>query len=793
MARKIEDSFDTLARQKPKKKQSDPLMTENMFAVVSILVFILASFLLLSFIGYSGNIGGFVNTTLLQYFGLYAYVLPILFFALSVYLWKWQSPQFTLRSYFGAILFYLASSVLLSMLPFMRESGSLGGELGLSILNLLLVYTSPLMIAITGFLLLLACLVLMKDRKPELGKAVTLSKSIATSPIKLANGIREKYKSKNSTVYDDDIDNVDDDLFDDSDEYEDDGVEEEFDDTEEDEEDLRKQLKKSFTKNDEREVEDADFEEVDDFEDQDNGEDDSISSKKSKRDASLTTSSESTVIPGPFIAPPLELLKEDQGKSGAGDTKSKMQTIQRTLEHFRIKVEMGDLTVGPTVTQFTLKPAQGVNLNKIVQLHDNLAMELGAEFLRIEAPIPGKSLVGIEIPNERKAMLGLRSMLAIPEFINGGPLTIAIGKSIIGKPIFGDLEKMPHLLVAGATKTGKSVTLQNTLLSLLYKNSPHNLKLIILDPKRVDFSVYNNLPHLYTPVIKEASGAVKALSWAIGEMERRYEILAEHGQVNVNDYNKKVYNPALDKAKKKNKAGDTVTGLPPKLPYIVIVFDEYNDFMLANPRGITPLITSLTQKGRAAGIHMILATQRPDVKVITGTIKANIPARIALKTTSRVDSSTILDSAGAENLLGNGDMLYMAADNPRLVRIQAPFVSQEEVKSVLDFIKDTNYSYERENIDFTNVKSGNEENDEEKVSKRASTDDAYEDAKAFIQDTGKASTSALQTNLGWGYNKAARIMNMLVENGVISEETAPGSKFREVLISKNDEDSAMMM
>jgi S-DNA-T family DNA segregation ATPase FtsK/SpoIIIE len=220
-------------------------------------------------------------------------------------------------------------------------------------------------------------------------------------------------------------------------------------------------------------------------------------------------------------------------------------------------------------------------------------------------------------------------------------------------------------------------------MSLLYKNSPYDLKLIILDPKRVEFTAYNNLPHLYTPIIKEPKGAIKALNWAIQEMERRYEILAENGQVNVTDYNKKVLFPALEKARKKGKIGEEVTGLPPKMPYIIIVFDEYNDFMLSYPKEITPLITALTQKGRAAGVHLILATQRPDVKVITGTIKANIPARIALKTTSQIDSRTILDSSGAEDLLGNGDMLYMASDNPRLVRLQAPFISTEEIRAVV--------------------------------------------------------------------------------------------------------------
>lgn len=492
-----------------------------------------------------------------------------------------------------------------------------------------------------------------------------------------------------------------------------------------------------------------------------------------------------------FVPPPLDLLNVDTGKSGAGDSKAKMTTIQRTLEHFRIHVEMGEVTVGPTVTQFTLKPAQGVNLSKIVSLHDNLAMELGSEFLRIEAPIPGKTLVGIEVPNERKSTLGLRSMLELDEFKSSGPLSLAIGKSIIGRPIFGDLEKMPHLLVAGATRTGKSVTLQNLLVSLLYKNSPYDLKLIILDPKRVEFTAYNNLPHLYTPIIKEPKGAIKALNWAIQEMERRYEVLAENGQVNVSDYNKKVLGPALEKARKKAKLGDELKDVPPKMPYIIIIFDEYNDFMLSYPKEITPLITSLTQKGRAAGIHLILATQRPDVKVITGTIKANIPARIALKTTSQIDSRTILDASGAEDLLGNGDMLYMASDNPRLVRLQAPFISTEEIKAVVSHIKEENVDFIPDTIDISKVNvrgtsSGGEEGGGNS-GKEPEDDEDYMSGKDYVIATGKASTSSLQTAFGWGYNRAARTINQLEAFQVIGP-ARPGKGYREVLVLKSQTD-----
>jgi S-DNA-T family DNA segregation ATPase FtsK/SpoIIIE len=343
---------------------------------------------------------------------------------------------------------------------------------------------------------------------------------------------------------------------------------------------------------------------------------------------------------------------------------------------------------------------------------------------------------------------------------------------------------MPHLLVAGATRTGKSVTLQNLLISLLYKNSPYDLKLIILDPKRVEFTAYNNLPHLYTPIIKEPKGAIKALNWAIQEMERRYEILADNGQVNVSDYNKKILSPALEKARKKNKEGSEVSGLPPKMPWIVIIFDEYNDFMLSYPKEISPLITALTQKGRAAGIHLILATQRPDVKVITGTIKANIPARIALKTTSQIDSRTILDSSGAEDLLGNGDMLYMASDNPRLVRLQAPFVSTEEIRAVVSHIKQANLEFIPDQIDITKVKvgtsSGTMSDDGGDSGQEPEDDEDYMSAKDYVISTGKASTSSLQTAFRWGYNKAARIINDLERFNVIGP-ARQGERYREIL------------
>lgn len=507
---------------------------------------------------------------------------------------------------------------------------------------------------------------------------------------------------------------------------------------------------------------------------------------------SIKEESKPVVIEEKFIPPPLSLLNGDSGKSSAGDSKFKMNVIQKVLDQFNIPVEMGEVTVGPSVTQFTLKPAQGVPVRKILGLKDNLQMALSATNIHIEAPIPGKPFVGIEIPNEKKTTLGLRSLLEIGEFQSGSPLSLAIGKNIIGKPVVSDLAKMPHLLVAGATGTGKSVTLHNLILSLLYKNSPYDLKLIILDPKRVEFTAYNSLPHLYTPIIKDPKTAIKSLNWAAQEMDRRYDVLGEYGVPNLGDYNKKIFFPALEKAKKKSSDGDTVKGLPPKMPYIVIIFDEFNDFMLTYPKEITPIITSLTQKARAAGIHLILATQRPDVKVITGTIKANIPSRIALKTTSQIDSRTILDQAGAEDLLGNGDMLYM--NGSTITRVQAPFVSSEEIKSIINDIKKRYEDFIPDPIDIQKIKiSSNPTNgykDMEDAGGRnpaeePTDDEDYMSARDYVISTGKASTSALQTAFRWGYNKSARIINDLEMYGIIGPATS--GRHREVLFGKNTE------
>ncbi len=735
----INNPIETTVRTR-RRRAKDPILTETILGVLSVVSVMIAALLVFSMVHAGGAGGEALFTGLQSLIGVFTYLTPLLFLYVAYYLWKEEVPDFGFISFLG-YLFLLIGIAGLGTIMFGETFGGMLGVLAVTpLVKYFAIYPSFALLAGVAFI---GALIIF-NKKPSLSP-------IFDAFVFLFRKIREMFTLRKKLSFDDeDIPQTDIELI--------------------DEEEIPMTVIDDFDTTESGGLHDELFGKITPT--------DIIATKKEIKQKPI-------ILTPDFVPPPLDLLNIDSGKSGAGDSKAKMTTIQRTLEHFRINVEMGEVTVGPTVTQFTLKPAQGVNLSKIVALHDNLAMELGSEFLRIEAPIPGKTLVGIEVPNERKALLGLRSMLELDEFKESGPLTMAIGKSIVGKPIFGDLEKMPHLLVAGATRTGKSITLQNLLMSLLYKNSPYDLKLIILDPKRVEFTAYNNIPHLYTPIIKDPKGAIKALNWAIQELERRYEILAEQGQVNVSDYNKKVLFPALEKARRKTKIGEELTGVPPKMPYIVIIFDEYNDFMLSYPKEISPLITAISQKGRAAGVHLILSTQRPDVKVITGTIKANIPARIALKTTSQIDSRTILDASGSEDLLGNGDMLYMASDNPRLIRIQAPFISMEEIRAVVSHIKEDNLEFIPDQIDISKVKFKpvNESIDSNETNRNEEPvdDEDYMSAKDYVVSTEKASTSSLQTAFRWGYNKAARIMNDLEHFNVIGPARS-GERYREILV-----------
>lgn len=477
---------------------------------------------------------------------------------------------------------------------------------------------------------------------------------------------------------------------------------------------------------------------------------------------------------GDFTPPPLSLLAKDSGKPSAGDIRANANIIKRTLANFNIQVEMDEISIGPSITRYALKPAEGVKLSRILGLQNDLSLALAAHPLRIEAPIPGRSLVGIEIPNKTKTTLGLASLLGEKEFASSDKsLLMSLGRGVSGKASFADLVKAPHLLIAGATGSGKSVTIHALITSLLYRNSPEKLRFIMVDPKRVELTLYNKIPHLLTPVITDPKKAIAALQWAAKEMDRRYDILESHAVRDIQSYHNNILEPEL--AKKTEEDEETE-----RMPYIVIVIDELADIMSSYPRELEAAIVRLAQMSRAVGIHLIISTQRPSTEVITGLIKANIPSRIALQVASQIDSRTIIDMPGAEKLLGAGDMLFLSGEMRKPIRIQSGFVSEDEVKKVVKYLK-TNYDgsdFSGEEIDL----AGSEENGEGGIFKTSldagDDDELYEEAREAVILAQKASASYLQRKLKVGYARAARLLDILEERGVIGP--GDGAKPREV-------------
>ena len=461
--------------------------------------------------------------------------------------------------------------------------------------------------------------------------------------------------------------------------------------------------------------------------------------------------------------PPLDLLSSASSEVYVSDKvlKDNAEKIKAKLSQFDIDVIMRDVNIGPTVLQYTLKPSEGIKLNKITALKSDLALALAAKSIRMEAPIPGKSLVGIEVPNEKRMVVHLREMLESEEFKSmGTKLKLPIGRDVSGAPVIDDLKSMPHLLIAGATGSGKSVGMNTFLLSLLYQNSPEDLKMILVDPKRVELTSYNGIPHLLTPVITDTDKAQSALKWAVAEMNRRYKEYAEKKYRNIDEYNE---------------------GEKKKMYKIIIVIDELADLMMqSNKKETEALICRIAQMARAVGMHLVVATQRPSVDVITGVIKANIPTRIAFTVTSGVDSRTIIDSIGAEDLLGMGDMLYMPGNMSRPIRVQGVYVSSKEIERVTNRVKLT----VEPDYDESIVSSRIGETDTGMVGSGgdgASQDKLYEDAVQLIKETGKASASLLQRRLSVGYARAARILDIMEEHGLIGP--ANGAKARDIYIN----------
>jgi len=504
-----------------------------------------------------------------------------------------------------------------------------------------------------------------------------------------------------------------------------------------------------------------------------------IRDKAAEEQAALVTVSDPD-----WVAPSVDLLEKKQSPADAGDVQQNAMIIKNTLHEFDIDVEMEGANIGPKVTQYTLKPPSGVKLTRITALETNMALSLAAQSLRIEAPIPGQRAVGIEVPNLKAADVRLYSILTSAQWkASFEPLTFAIGKGISGESVVGELNKMPHLLIAGQTGSGKSVMINTLLTSLLYRNSPSELKLILVDPKQVEMAPYEGIPHLLTPVITEPDKTISALKWAVNEMQRRYSLLAEHKVKDIKTYNQKI-----------RQEGTRITvedefGIPQEhengaMPYIVIVIDELADLMMVAARDVEALVVRLAQKARAVGIHLVLATQSPRVDVITGLIKANIPARIAFTVASQIESRIILDQIGAEKLLGQGDMLLLTTAMSKPKRIQGAWVTDDEVQKITAHLQmQSPPQYNNEVVSqpvHLNGKGGvvmdfNESNE----------DDMYNDAIRVVIDSGKASASLLQRRLRVGYARAARLIENMEDQGIVGP--ADGARPREVLISSADD------
>lgn len=460
-----------------------------------------------------------------------------------------------------------------------------------------------------------------------------------------------------------------------------------------------------------------------------------------------------------YAFPSLQLLDIPPKRMGIDDewVTDQVSTLNETFDYFRIRAKVVHVTKGPSVTRFEIQPEPGVKVSKITNLTDDLKLSLAAKEIRIEAPIPGKNTIGIEVPNKVSEPVFLREILHHKEFrTQESPLTAALGMDITGEPVVTDLQKMPHGLIAGATGSGKSVCVNSILVSLLYKASPEEVRLLLIDPKMVELAPYNGIPHLAAPVITDPKEATEGLKWAVGEMERRYELFAREGSRDLKRFNKKM--------KEKGQEKDV-------LPYLVVVVDELADLMMVAPHDVEEAICRLAQKARACGIHLLVATQRPSVDVITGLIKSNIPTRIAFSVSSQADSRTIIDSGGAERLLGRGDMLFMENGSGKPVRIQGTFVSDEEIDRVMEYVKQAGkaeYLFERENL--------------QKQIEADSEDDLFEPACDFVYEQQAASASLLQRHFRIGYNRAARLIDEMEERGIIS--SAKGSKPREVYLTK---------
>ncbi|TSC61251.1 MAG: putative cell division FtsK/SpoIIIE [Parcubacteria group bacterium Gr01-1014_107] len=715
-----------------KKKRRDGennnwLKKETVQSVLAVVFFVLTIFLLMAYFNKSGEAGEATVSLLLPVLGWGYFILPILLTILGVSFLTSVKKSFAIPQIIGGLLFFLAGLSLLDLVA----SGK-GGYIGLVITKpIISLFDQTLSVILVSSLLLISSLVIF-DSALRLGFLLNLLARVKDLISKRTPAVSVEEGVIKVSGASDDYENK---------------IEEEKDEKKASKETLEKTPSKEVRKTEELPI-------------------------------NLSKISLGGRV---YKPPPLELLSRDQGKPGVGDIKANANIIKRTLQNFGISVEMDEITIGPTVTRYALKPAEGVKLSRIVGLQNDLALALAAHPLRIEAPIPGKSLVGIEIPNNIKTTVGLGSLLAEEEFQKSSrPLLLTLGRAISGKPHFDDLSKMPHLLIAGATGSGKSVLIHAIITSLLYKNSPENLKFILIDPKRVELTLYNRIPHLLTPVLTDPKKAILALKWAAKEMDRRYDILESEKVRDISSYHKNRVEPELKKRREKK---DIEEEFPESMPYIAIVLDELADIMSTYPRELEASIVRLAQMSRAVGIHLILSTQRPSVNIITGLIKANISTRIALQVVSQVDSRTILDMGGAEKLLGAGDMLYLSGEMSKPQRFQAAFISETEVKDIVKYLTE-HYRESEDLVDFTSKNLSSQWSSEvDNID-----DELYKEARELVTKAGKASTSYLQRRLRVGYARAARLIDMLEERGVVGP--GEGAKPREVIESYQKEEAS---
>ena len=702
---------------KPSKRESVSftLNPEAKRGIMTVFLFAVSALLFLSLFHVAGNLGDWLSAQLALFFGLDRYFVPFIFLVIVATHVFPDRGTFTKWNYLGLILFFLAFNACINLLivdianPFTTDLAMAGGTLGqflAVVLSSFLGYWGALVITIA---LLFTSIMLIFNT--SLNTLFGMHRHVT--------GWLGERINKPKEFTEEELDEED------ADERED----------EEDDTLLIDDMSDDETVDDEPSLKELPFRKT-------------PLKEQPAKEIVLTTSKQRK------ITIPLTLLENSTSKAQPGDIDRNREIIERTFHEFGIDVEMGETAVGPTVTQFTLRPSQGIKISRIVALQNDLALALAAHPLRLEAPIPGKSLVGIEVPNTKVATVTLRDVMETPTFkkeANG--LSIPLGKDVSGSPWIIDLAKMPHLLVAGSTGSGKSVCLNTLIVSLLYQNGPDDLKLILVDPKRVELTMFAGIPHLLVPPIINADDTINALKWTVREMERRLDVLSKVGARNIDGYNAKSEE---------------------RMPKIVVVIDELADLMSSSGREVEATIVRIAQMARAVGIHLVLATQRPSVDVITGLIKANVPGRIAFAVASQTDSRTILDMAGAEKLLGRGDMLFTWAELAKPKRIQGAYASSEEIERVVEFLKqkgEPDYNLAITEITKAGTVFDSDDNDEP----------LFDQGVDEVIRAGKASTSFLQRRLKIGYSRAARMIDLMEEAGVVGQ--GEGAKPRDILVT----------